>query len=160
MRSNEELSLKNDELAQKKADEIINIFKNIKKSLNSRLKESAKQYGFTDTQLSVIFNLYKEPSITLNELSDYMGLTKSTVSGIVERLVKQGVITREVPENNRRIVKLSISEEFKKNNDICNMRRKFISNLISNSIKDIDLMEIEEMISGLRKFDSLLNDNE
>lgn len=43
-----------------------------------------------------------------------MNLTKSTVSGIVDRLEKQGVVIREIPKDNRRIVKLSISEDFKK----------------------------------------------
>ncbi|SFC41277.1 MarR family winged helix-turn-helix transcriptional regulator [Clostridium uliginosum] len=147
----------NNELALKQADEIIDIFKNIKKTLNSRFVEIAKRYGFTTPQLVVIFHLYERPSITLNELSDYMQLTKSTVSGIVDRLTNQGVVIREIPKDNRRIVKLSISEEFKKNNDICNMKKTFVSGLISNNIKNMDPAEVEKIIYGLRQFNLLLN---
>lgn len=114
----EDLPSANDELVQKQADEIIEIFKSIRKSIGCRFEKSAKKYGFTAPQLGVIFHLHVMPSITLDALSKHMLLTKSTVSGIVDRLEKQGVVTREIPKDNRRIVKLSISEEFKKNNDI------------------------------------------
>ena len=99
------------------------------------------------------------PSITLNELSDHMGLTKSTVSGIVDRLAKQGVVTREIPEENRRIVRLAISEEFRKNNNIGKMKKEFIDNLILNSIKNIDSEEVEKIIYGLSQFSLLLNND-
>lgn len=155
----EKLLCWNNELAPKQADEIIEIFKEIKKSIGCKFKEIAKQYGFTQPQLTVIFNLYEMPSITLNELSDHMGLTKSTVSGIVDRLANQGVVTREIPKNNRRIVKLAISEEFKKNNDICNMKKMFISDFICDSIKNKDSAEVEKIIYGLKQFSILLNDN-
>ena len=157
MDPHDNLAGRNNELAAEQADEIIDIFKNIKKTVRHKLEKIAKQYGFTEPQLSVIFHLYHMPSITLNELSEHMMLTKSTVSGIVDRLTKQGVVIRDIPEDNRRIVKLSISEEFKKNNDICDMKKKFISGLISDSIKNMDPAEVEKIIYGLRQFSLLLN---
>jgi len=160
MNPHEDLSGLNNELEQKQADEIIDIFKNIKKALSCKFKKSAKQFGFTPPQLSVIFHLYEIPSITLNELSDHMGLTKSTVSGIVDRLNKQGVVNREIPKDNRRIVKLSISEEFKNNNDICNIKKNFLGDLISDNIKNLDPAEVEKIIYGLRQFSLLLNNND
>ena len=160
MNPQEDLSGLKNELAPNQADEIIEIFKNIKKSLSCKFKKSAKQFGFTPPQLSVIFHLYEIPSITLNELSDHMGLTKSTVSGIVDRLSNQGVVIREIPKDNRRIVKLSISEEFKKNKDICDIKKNFVSDLISNSIKDMDSEEVEKMIYGLRQFSLLIKSDD
>jgi len=160
MNATEDLSCIDNELAPEQANEIIDIFKNIKKTLRYKFEKLAKQYGFTEPQLAVIFHLYHMPSITLNELSEHMMLTKSTVSGIVDRLTKQGVVTREIPKDNRRIVKLSISEEFKKNNDICNMKKKFISGLISDSIKNMDPAEVEKIIYGLRQFNLLLNNDD
>lgn len=157
MNQQEESSSQINELVQKQADEIIEIFKNIRKSLGSKYERVAKGYGFTAPQLGVIFHLYMMPSITLNELSDHMGLTKSTVSGIVDRLTKQGVVIREIPEDNRRIVKLSISEEFKKSNDIQSMKKKFKDYCISNSIKNMDPEEVEKIIYGLRQFSIILN---
>ena len=156
----EDLSSTNDELAQKQADEIIEIFRSIKKASSSKFEKSAKKYGFTAPQLGVIFHLHMMPSITLQALSEHMSLTKSTVSGIVDRLEKQGVVTREIPKDNRRIVKLSISEDFKKNNDICKMKKEFMADFISESIKNANPEEVEKMICGLRQLSILLNENE
>ncbi len=154
-----EPSYQNDELVSKQADEIIETMRNIQRVIRCKFEKIAKEYGFTAQQLSVIFHLYHIPSITLNELSEHMMLAKSTVSGIVDRLTKQGVVVREIPEDNRRIVKLSISEEFKKNNDICKMKRVYISNLISNGIRNMDSEEVDKIIYGLKQFSLLLNDD-
>lgn len=153
------LSSSDNELLSKQADEIINVFKNIKKTLSSKFNKLAKKYGFTPQQLIVIFHLYKMPSITLNELSDHMGLSKSTVSGIIDRLANQGVVVREIPKDNRRVVNLSLSEEFKKNNDICRLNRDFSTDLIYNLIKNTDPVEVEKMIYGLTQFYLLLKND-
>jgi DNA-binding MarR family transcriptional regulator len=87
-------------------------------------------------------------------------LTKSTVSGIIDRLTKQGVVIRKIPENNRRTVILSLSKEFRENNDICKMKKNFISDLISNSIKEVEPAEVEKIIYGLRQFSLLLSNND
>lgn len=160
MNSKDDLSGYNNELALEQADEIINIIRNIQKNLNTLSSQSEKHYGFTTPQLLVIFYLNKRPSITLNELSCHMKLAKSTVSGIIDRLTNQGVVIREIPENNRRIVKLSISEEFKNTHDISNLKKSFISSLISNKIRNTDPEEMEKIIYGLRQFNSLLSNND
>lgn len=156
----EDLSGKDGKLVQEQADEIIEIFKSIRRSIGFKSEKSAKKYGFTAPQIGVIFHLYMMPSITLQALSEHMNLTKSTVSGIVDRLEKQGVVTREIPKDNRRIVKLSISEEFEKNNDICKMKKEFMGDFISESIKNADPKEVEKMIYGLKQLSILLNKNE
>ena len=47
MNPNKDLSGENNELAQKQADEIINIFKSIRKALSCKFEKVAKQCGFT-----------------------------------------------------------------------------------------------------------------
>lgn len=150
----------NDELAEKQAEKILDIFRSIKKNFRNRFEKVAKQYGFTSSQLAVIFYLHETPSITLYELSNHLMLTKSTVSGIVDRLTKQGVVIREIPKDNRRIVNLSISEEFKKSNDICNMKKKFMADLICNPANGYNSPDIEKIICALEQLNLLLNDED
>ncbi|AJG98254.1 MarR family transcriptional regulator [Clostridium beijerinckii] len=149
-----------EELVERQADEIIKIFKSIKKNIGSKFEESAKKCGFTATQLSAIFHLHTTPLITLQALSEHMGLTKSTVSGIIDRLEKQGVVVREIPNDNRRIVRLSISEEFEKNNDIQKIKMEFRTNFISKLIKNVDSKEVSKIIYGLKQFNIILNEKE
>ncbi|ADK13518.1 MULTISPECIES: MarR family winged helix-turn-helix transcriptional regulator [Clostridium] len=149
---------RNDELILEQSDKIINLFKSIHKIIGHKFREIAGQYGFTVPQLAVIVHLYKKPGMTLNELSNHLLLAKSTVSGIIDRLVNQGIVTREIPENNRRIVKLSISEKFKKSNDIVNIRQVFISNCISDTIRNMDNETVDQFIHALEHYKSLLED--
>jgi MarR family transcriptional regulator, organic hydroperoxide resistance regulator len=132
------------------------VFKTIHKLLSIKFKESADKYGVTAPQLAVIFHLHCMPGITLNQLSEHMMLTKSTVSGIIDRLTKQNIVVREIPENNRRIVKLSLSDEFKKTHDITSMKKSFISDFVFDTIKDMDPLEVDNFIASLEHFASIL----
>ncbi|OBR89792.1 MULTISPECIES: MarR family winged helix-turn-helix transcriptional regulator [Clostridium] len=148
----------NDDLILEQSDKIINLFKIIHKIIGHKFREIAGQFGFTAPQLAVVVHLYKKPGMTLNELSNHLMLAKSTVSGIVNRLVNQGVVTREIPESNRRIVKLSISEEFKKVNDILDIKQTLISNCISDTIRNMDSKSVDQFIHALEHYKSLLED--
>ncbi|MBV7276679.1 MarR family transcriptional regulator [Clostridiaceae bacterium UIB06] len=160
MVSREELQWQNDESIIKQADTITDAIRSIQKTIRSKSEKVVKKYGFTPPQLRVIFYLYETPSITLNELSEHVMLTKSTVSGIVDRLYNKGVVIREIPKDNRRTVRLSISEDFKKNNNIHDMKKLFIYNLIYNGIIKMGPIEVEKIIYGLKQFSLLLENND
>lgn len=152
--------LQNNELTAQQADRIIKAFKSIGATFRDKFSKSAKMYGFTAPQILVIFHLYKMPEITLNKLSQHVMLTKSTVSGIINRLVNQGVVVREVPKNNRRIVKLSLSDEFKKKNNVIKMKKDFVTNIISDALKNVEPEELAEIVHALEKLNSLMQSND
>lgn len=72
--------------------------------------------GVTLSQCHTLLELQMHKSISLNELSDELYLDKSTVSRTVNSLVKKGTVNRDVPEENRRKVTISLT---KKGTDIC-----------------------------------------
>lgn len=147
-----------DKIRESQIEKIFSINRSIQKNIRKKFEKFAKEYGLTSPQLSVIFKIYETPSITLHELSKHMKLTKSTVSGIVDRLTKQGIVVREIPRDNRRIVNLSISEEFKKKNDICSIKKRFVNYIISDSENFYTFEELEKIICALEKLNSLLDD--
>ena len=159
MMQKEDLSCPNNKLASEQSDKIIEIIRTIQKTLRCKFNECAKKYGFTAPQLAVIVHLYKMPGITLHELSNHLMLTKSTVSGIVDRLAKQGVVVREIPKDNRRTVKLTIDKNFENNNDIVSMKKEFISHIISDAVKNMEPEKVEKIIYGLQEFGSLLENS-
>lgn len=138
------------------SERIILLFKSVQKILRDQVFEKSRQFGFTGPQIILILALSKKPYSTLNELSKCMGLSKSTVSGIVNRLVGRGVIIREIPENNRRIVRLSLSPEFEKNNVIKELMEKYIM----DTLKDADEKDLEKIISGLETLCNLLSQSD
>lgn len=119
------------------SERVVYLFKAVHKIYRDQIYEKSRQYGFTGPQIGLIIGLYKNPYITLKEMSECLGLSKSTVSGMVDRLVGQGVVTREIPEDNRRIVRLSLSPEFKKNNILKELTNKYIIESLKDAAKRI-----------------------
>jgi DNA-binding MarR family transcriptional regulator len=113
------------------------------------------QYGFTFPQMFLIFSLNKNPGTNLHDLSKQLELSKSTVSGIVDRLVSQRVVIREIPEEDRRTVKLSLSPDFLKEFNIQEVK----DHLLTDLIKDAPVEDLDNIIYGLEKLLELLNKN-
>ncbi len=55
--------------------------------------------------------LYNEDNIQLNELSQRLYLDKSTVSRTVETLVKEDLLNREIPPENRRVTNIKLTQK-------------------------------------------------
>lgn len=74
--------------------------------------EIARQPGreLTLTEMQALGFLLSNPGASLSELADHLGLQKPTTSKVVEELVQQGRISREVVPENRRKLALNISE--------------------------------------------------
>jgi len=137
-------------------EKVVFLFKSIQKIYRDQLYQKSRQFGFTGPQIGLIIGLHKNPFSTLNDLSEWLGLSKSTVSGIVERLVRQGVVVREVPEDNRRIVQLSLSPEFQKNNII----KEFMNEFIANIFKEVSKEDLEKITTGLEILYNLVKKEE
>ncbi|MEL7567572.1 MAG: MarR family winged helix-turn-helix transcriptional regulator [Dehalobacterium sp.] len=127
------------------AERVLVLFKSIQKLYKEHLFEQSRQHGFTGPQMGLLVALHKKPESTLKDVSEFLGLSKSTVSGIVDRLVAQGAVVREIPEENRRTVRLSLSEEYCKNDVLMELKNKFIHNVL----KDASDEELEKILTGL-----------
>jgi len=67
--------------------------------------------GLTGPQRSVMQALFKSDGRSLKELTAQVGLAHSTVSGIVDRLEKRGLIERKPNLNDRRHTRIIVSGE-------------------------------------------------
>jgi len=76
------------------------------------------------------------------------------VSGIVDRLVCQGVVIREIPENNRQIVRLSLSPEWQKNNALSELVNSYIYGILKTASKE----EMDSIILGLKTLYELVTE--
>ncbi|MBL0389189.1 MarR family transcriptional regulator [Tumebacillus sp. ITR2] len=90
--------------------EIIASFRELKRVFFRLVHQDAEAVGITPVQLMVIRNLAQHQDITLNELAEKTQLTASTMSGVVERLVKAGLVERERSEQDRRALVLHVTD--------------------------------------------------
>jgi MarR family transcriptional regulator, organic hydroperoxide resistance regulator len=136
-------------------EKIVELWKLMLKGFREAASMKFKEHGFTVTQLSLMFVLYRDPNIMLNELSERMGLSKSTVSSMVERLEKQGVVVRKIPKDNRRIVRLSLEQKFvEKHKDMLELKQKFISDIFK--FQDVSRQDADKVIYALEKMITMI----
>lgn len=78
-------------------------------ALDVRSKRMRKQLGVTGPQRLVIRMLGKSPDLSARELSDTLGIDPSTLTGILERLETQDMITRRTDPDDRRRVRFKLT---------------------------------------------------
>lgn len=74
-------------------------------------KGLAGQYGLTGPQLAVIKMLEPKGQLSLSELSWKIRAKNSTVTGIVDRMEREGLVHRRRSKQDRRVVHISLTEK-------------------------------------------------
>jgi len=75
-------------------------------AMRKALKAEVAKGNLTGPQTAVMRIVISKPGVSLRELSREVTLAHSTVSGIVDRLVKRGMLDREIDQQDKRIVRL------------------------------------------------------
>ena len=91
---------------------LVMVFRMIRRSLNY----FAKKYGLSLTEMGIVFDTFFRGQVTVTELSESQGIPKSTVSRL-ENLVQRGYLNRVRPEDNRRIVQITITDSYREELD-------------------------------------------
>ena len=81
----------------------------IQRSMRQRLQAEFARGNLTGPQRLVMAALVRTQGLSLKQLSEAVSLAHSTVSGIVDRLAKQGLIERQTHPTDRRITLLVAS---------------------------------------------------
>lgn len=92
-------------------DEIVTSLRRINQAFHQLLSKDADKFGITSTQLIVLRKLARNPDIGITELAELLHLGNSGASGVVDRMVKAGLITRSRCESDRRVFKLAMTEK-------------------------------------------------
>ncbi|MDF2889928.1 MAG: winged helix DNA-binding protein [Clostridia bacterium] len=97
---------------------------------------------FSKFELFTLLFLDKRKEITMTELVEYINSPMSTATGIVDRLVKNGYVTRERSETDRRIVMLRPTEE---GTQLIKKLKELISGYLSIVLEDLTEDEKQSM---------------
>jgi DNA-binding MarR family transcriptional regulator len=86
----------------------------IQRSMRQRLQAEFARGNLTGPQRLVMSVVVRTQGLSLKQLSEAVSLAHSTVSGIVDRLVQQGLIERQPHPTDRRITLLAASPAVRK----------------------------------------------
>jgi len=117
----------------------------IHNALKCRLKRNFVDKGITMPQGMLMGILATHGDVKITTLSEKLGLTNSTISGIVDRLEKQGMVERKRSEEDKRIVYVSLMPEYR--NMHANFHKtmeEFVEKLLQKGSEE----EIEKVLDG------------
>lgn len=93
------------------AERIALLLRDITRRSNAFLYKQAQAEDLTMPQFLLMGQVMRHPETTLSRASEYLGLSKSTVVGIIDRLEQRGWLRRERDQADRRSIRLVPTEK-------------------------------------------------
>lgn len=90
---------------------IYQALRRLQQSLEVHTKQLGKYGGLTPLQLLILQVLAAEQQLTASQLAGLVSLSQASLSGVLDRLVARGMISRKRDERDRRKQWLSLAEE-------------------------------------------------
>jgi len=81
----------------------------VSRRLNKVTKESISSYGLTTSQFFMLIALYEENGILISKLAKKVALDKATLTGIVDRLERDGLVERKNDPKDRRAIRVYLT---------------------------------------------------
>ncbi|WP_338863424.1 MarR family transcriptional regulator [Myxococcus stipitatus] len=82
-----------------------------RRSLRDPIASTCEQLQFTPPQVHALLWLGHDGSLTMGELARRLGVTEKTVTGLVDRLEREGHLLRERSASDRRVVRCRLTPE-------------------------------------------------
>lgn len=135
----------------------IRIFRSLKR-IGHMVKKSMGQHfnemNLTGPQGMMMGILSHDGEMKISDLSEKIGLSNSTVSGIIDRLEKQGLVERTRSIEDRRVVYVNVSADFQKN---CKKNFSKIEKTFEDAINNATAEEIDIILKGLDTLEQLMD---
>ncbi|MBL7074770.1 MarR family transcriptional regulator [candidate division KSB1 bacterium] len=84
------------------------------RSMKRAFDMKSSQYGLTSSQYAVLARLWEENGLSLSELSKRLYFDGPTITGIVDRMERDRLVERERDGEDRRVIKIYLTENGKK----------------------------------------------
>lgn len=133
---------------------ILDLLQEAGKNFERLLRRAFEQYQLTIPQIAVIILLNEHKEMSITDISQKMGLSKSTVSGIIDRMEKIGIITRKRSEHDRRIVTAILTEQFQRHG--LELEQNF-DRLICEVFNTVSEQTLLEIVKGLELFNRIVS---
>lgn len=128
-------------------------FVKIDKIYQKLCSQSVSEYGFTPNEIVVMMFLANNGGLkSASEIAQYRNISKGLIAKSVDSLCEKGYITADRDKNDRRLVRLKLTE---KSNEVVDRIRRCRKNFVEELHKDIP----KEYIGILHRTASIMNQN-
>lgn len=114
-----------------------------------------KRLGLTGPEFDVLATLGNRPGMTFKEIGENTLITKTTLTGVVDRLERKGLVERRACPEDRRCIRAVLTE---KGDSL--FRQVFPEHVgkISEQLASLDAGEREQLIAALARVRRLLSE--
>ncbi len=127
-------------------DEVIKLQMEMNQLMGPIVMESWKNLDVPLAQLKSLFMITCKGTINFRKLSNDLGVTPGDVTGIVDRLAKQGLVSREEDPQDRRVIVLQATD---KGRALLANLRESGANQMAQVLARMSSEELESLSHGL-----------
>ncbi|BCS97635.1 MarR family transcriptional regulator [Desulfoluna limicola] len=117
-------------------------------------KQLVKKYGMTGPQLVVIQVIAREGEVSIGSLAKMVSLSQATVTNIVERLEKNGVLKRKKGDTDKRRVLVAATD---KALEIIQSKPSLLHEQFVARFEKLESWEQTLLLSSLQRIASMMN---
>ena len=112
-------------------------------------KELARQHGLTGPQVTALKMLEGFGALSLSELSARMSAKNSTITGIVDRMERDGLVVRERSRTDRRVVHIRPTAEGQRIAEAVPVTAREMFSAALRSLEEEDRVELTRILAKL-----------
>ncbi|WP_028971892.1 MarR family winged helix-turn-helix transcriptional regulator [Sporomusa ovata] len=118
-------------------------------------RKQIRMHGFTSSQCYILLEIYKHQTLSINEISEKMRLEISTITRIMNNLVRDKLILRRRSVYDKRVVEAILTENGKEiaqqlQESIANYYKDVIVNLPRGHVREV-MSAVEVLVNALEK---------
>ncbi|MGI6643364.1 MAG: MarR family winged helix-turn-helix transcriptional regulator [Bacillota bacterium] len=101
--------------------------------IRRRGRDILSDFNITNPQFNALLALREKEDITMGELCDKLLLACSTATDLVDRMEKNGFLVRKRDPQDRRVIRLSITDKGKVViSEVLAARRRYVASILEN----------------------------
>lgn len=138
-----------------KEKRVIKAFNSMTQLVSSSIMKFKGDESIGKLELKILYNLSKEKEFNMSELAKLLNVVMSAVTGTADRLIKKDLVIRERDQDDRRIVRIRLTEKGKNIAKAYGLQQ---IELIKNVMMILSSKEQDEFIRLLEKITNSLKE--
>lgn len=133
---------------------VVKLLKHVMDSIKQNIHKHFKDMNVTGPQSMLMGILAHHGEMKISDLSEKLGLSNSTVSGIIDRLENQGLVERARSKEDRRVVFVKVTSAFEKN---AHERFKAVEKMFETMMNKATADELDKILEGLNVLQKVID---
>lgn len=135
------------------ADKITEAMERMHRKMRAKLSNKLSHGEITIPQFHILEYLHNKKESVMREIADYLFVTPPAVTGLVDKLVKIGLVQRGFSRSDRRIINISLTPKGK---NVISKIKSQTNELLLSFLKKISAQERKNFLKIIGKMEKIL----